>query len=119
MARSLPRPCHTCGRIRCADHGKRARDTRASPSARGYDSRWSRIRLLVLGAEPWCRRCWDAGRSTEAVDVHHRLAVRDGGQHYQGDLVEVATALGAVCRWDGNLEPLCHRCHSSATARGE
>lgn len=119
MARTLPAPCHTCGRVNCVDHGARARDVRATSAKRGYGGRWRTVREIVLGSEPWCRRCWDAGRSVEAVHVHHRTKKAHGGADDAGELIEVETKRGSTPRWNGNLEPLCHSCHSSATARGE
>jgi 5-methylcytosine-specific restriction protein A len=56
---------------------------------------------MVLNAQPLCARCHAYGRTTIATDVHHIIALRNGGEN---------TA--------DNLQPLCHSCHSIVT-RGE
>lgn len=67
-----------------------------------YNTRqWRRLRASVLRAEPLCRECLRAGRLTEADQVDHIKAIKDGG---------------AV--WDrNNLQSLCSSCHSRKTCR--
>lgn len=75
---------------------------RPTSTQRGYSSRWQRFRLMYLKAHPLCQPCGNAGRTTEAVDLHHM----DG----KGPLGERG--------YDpGNILPCCHRCHSKITAR--
>jgi 5-methylcytosine-specific restriction endonuclease McrA len=73
---------------------------RGNSAARGYGHAWRQTRLIVLGQEPLCRFCNEAGRLTAATEVDHidgnsRNNVRD------------------------NLRPLCKPCHSQRTARDQ
>lgn len=62
---------------------------------------WKRLRGEQLLREPWCRECARRGARTRATDVDH---VRD----HKGDW--------AVFTNPGNLQSLCHSCHSRKTA---
>lgn len=72
---------------------------RLSPSARGYDRAWQRIRQRILSTNPLCAHCRADGRVTLATEVDHIVPLREGGTHD-----------------DNNLQPLCKSCHSSKTA---
>ena len=64
-----------------------------------YDHRWERERKAFLAEHPWCHDC--GGPATE---VHHK-------KKHEGD---------PILFWDrSNWMPLCHRCHSKRTGRGE
>lgn len=65
---------------------------------------WKKLRLAVLAANPLCSDCLARGSTSPATEVHHRERRQD--------------APDRVFDWD-NLEPLCERCHSSRTGRGE
>lgn len=94
--------CSTCGPLKAQRDATYDRE-RGSAAARGYDRRWQRLRLMYLRANPFCADCATAGgQVTQATEVHHKLAKRDGGQD----------------EWD-NLESLCKPCHSKRTMRGE
>lgn len=69
-------------------------DGRQSAAARGYDARWRRLRLCVLRARPLCQHC----HREAAAHVDHVLALAKGGSDDEG-----------------NLEALCHGCHSRKT----
>jgi 5-methylcytosine-specific restriction enzyme A len=86
----------------CPIHAAAARspDERPSPTARGYDGRWRRIRANVLSAEPLCRQCLADGRVVVATVVDHIRPLRDGGTHARD-----------------NLQPLCESCHNKKSAR--
>lgn len=86
--------CSRCG-------VRRAPDARASAWRRGYGGAWRRLRAMVLADSPLCAECERDGRVTLATDVHHKTPLREGGENTFG-----------------NLEPLCHSCHSRVTARG-
>jgi len=65
----------TYGRF-CPDHKKQAsinyEMTRETATARGYDTRWRKIRKLVLNANPMCQ-CADCnGTYLVANMVHHK-----------------------------------------------
>lgn len=120
MARSMPRPCRapgcagvtTSGRY-CPRHQQaeplqethpkqkleRPPEKRPSPSARGYDRTWQRIRRRILANRPLCVACQSFGRATLATEVDHILPLRAGGTNE-----------------DSNLQPLCKSCHSRKTA---
>ncbi|TXH46246.1 MAG: hypothetical protein E6Q97_29990 [Desulfurellales bacterium] len=57
---------------------------------------------MHLRAYPLCADCANAGRVVVATEVHHRVALRNGGTHDSD-----------------NLLSLCKPCHSVRTARGE
>lgn len=57
---------------------------------------------MYLRSNPFCADCAQSGQVTQATEVHHKVAKRDGGQD----------------EW-GNLEALCKPCHSKRTMAGE
>ena len=69
---------------------------RASASTRGYDATWRKVRLAHLMANPVCVT---PGCGRAATDVDHIIPHQDGG--------------GRLDR--GNLQSLCHSCHSRKT----
>ncbi len=75
-----------------------ARDSENS-TARGYDRRWRKLRLLVLHEEPLCRMCREIGKTTLATVVDHIKPRSDGGGNERE-----------------NLQPLCAPCHNGAKA---
>jgi len=70
---------------------------RGTSTERGYDGTWSKLRLMVLRNEPLCRECKKNGLIVAATDV----------DHIDGKVEHVSF---------GNLQPLCHNCHSRKTA---
>ena len=76
---------------------RRQRDSRPSAYRRGYNKTWQRIRLLHLARHPWCE---GPGCQAKATEVHHIVAIVDGGTHS-----------------GTNLLSHCKRCHSRITAR--
>ena len=89
----------------CVHHRKPRRRSLTQPLERDpRNSRsWRRFRAWFLSQNPLCSDCQARGYVTGATDVHHRIALRDGGALY-----EVANCLA-----------LCHPCHSRRTGRGE
>jgi 5-methylcytosine-specific restriction enzyme A len=69
-------------------------------SARGYGSRWRKLRTFVLAREPLCRACAADGRTKAATHVDHVKPKAEGGT----DAV-------------ANLQPLCSPCHAAKSAR--
>jgi 5-methylcytosine-specific restriction endonuclease McrA len=64
-----------------------------------YDHKWERASKAFLAEYPWCNDCGKI-----ATEVHHK-------QKHRGD---------HGLFWDEtNWMPLCHRCHSKRTGRGE
>jgi 5-methylcytosine-specific restriction protein A len=93
--------CSVCGprrKERDAQHDAR----RGTAASRGYDGRWQRIRMAYLKGHPLCAECLKEHRVTVATDVDHIIPKRDGGSDA-----------------DGNLQALCHSCHSRKTAGGQ
>jgi hypothetical protein len=67
-------------------------------AGRLYDKRsWHRLRKRIRQAEPYCRPCFEAGRLTPAVAIHHEIAVKD----------DPTRAFDP-----SNLVPLCLNCHA-------
>ena len=93
--------CSVCGSLR-KQVQRQVDERRGSASSRGYDRRWQRIRAMYLRAHPLCVDCQAGRRTTAATEVHHIVALRDGGTHD-----------------DGNLMALCKSHHSTRTAAGE
>ena len=79
---------------RCAEHQRQEYALRDSPSRRGYDRRWKKVRRMFLNEHPFC---FDCGHF--ATEVHHATPKRNGGE----DSAE-------------NLTALCKSCHSRRTA---
>ena len=75
------------GNGRCLEHErlrKRLHNlTRGTTTQRGYGSEWTRIRRAHLVHQPACVVC---GTTTD-VEVHHLIALRDGGTHDRANLV--------------------------------
>ena len=95
------------GQAYCAKHRIDQREydrRRGSPSKRGYDDRWERLRKLYLHANPLCEDCLEQDTVTLAEQVHHKRKVSEHPEL-------------RLC-WD-NLRALCAPCHSKRTARGE
>jgi len=84
------------GSSRCARHRSAPWAGRESPSARGYDRKWERLRRWFLNRNPFCADC-----GGPAEEVHHKVALAEGGARLD----------------EGNLEALCKGCHSRRTRR--
>ena len=69
-------------------------------SARGYGTRWRKLRTYILAREPLCRACKNEGRTSAATHVDHVTPKANGGTD------DVA-----------NLQPLCAPCHVAKSAR--
>ena len=113
MAQRARRPCRKIGCPEliaggtkyCDKHTKDARSydkQRGTAAERGYDYKWSLIRLRFLKEFPLCYDCLALGRVEVANEVHHIKKKRDSGTD----------------EWD-NLMSECHACHSRRTLRGE
>lgn len=112
MAMKPLRPCRHpgCGVLvpggYCAAHQPPKEDRRSTESQAwrwmyGTED-WKLLRGDQLLREPFCRECAVRGVRRRATDVDH---IRD----HKGDW--------AVFTDPGNLESLCHSCHSRKTAR--
>jgi 5-methylcytosine-specific restriction enzyme A len=90
----------------CPSHQKQAEAEydrrRGSSSERGYDENWQRLRKMFLFENPICADPFHthAPGFVSSEEVHHVRALRDGGTN----------------SW-GNLQALCHSCHSRVTAK--
>jgi 5-methylcytosine-specific restriction protein A len=77
------------------------RGRKDNPFYKLYSSKaWRKVRKVKLSMDPLCERCRLMGLLKPATEVHHRIAVRDGG-----DPFDVA-----------GLESLCKPCHSRESA---
>jgi len=93
-------PYHTSDRsgycanhIHLAQHHQRQYDRdRGSPSSRGYDSQWVKVRRAQLTEHPLCHDCEAQGIVTAATMVHHK------DENPRNNL-------------QGNLVSLCNACH--------
>ena len=74
---------------------------RPSVKSRGYDSKWRKIRAVVVAEEPLCRHCLLIGRTKATQEVDHIIPHK--GDHE------------LFVRRD-NLQGLCKQCNSRKTA---
>ena len=96
--------------VDCAATGKgtatgKVRDERASPSVRGYDRAWQRLRLWYLRRHPLCEECRRADKVVPAEQVHHVVAFKGKDDPLRLDPT--------------NLEALCVSCHNRKTSEGQ
>lgn len=85
---------------RCEAHRAQDEAQRGSADARGYDTRWRRIRKAYLYRFPWCLLC---GAQATVVD-HYPLSRK------------ALRAQGIDPDTPSRLRPLCAPCHNKATA---
>lgn len=112
----IPRPCRICRKLTmnksgyCKEHEHIAIEReqrhkarhdlrRGTPSRRGYDSTWVKVRKTYLLQHPLCEECEKHGRVMPAAEVHHIVALRDGGARLDPD----------------NLMAVCRACHQKFT----
>lgn len=88
MPRSAGTPCRASGCTAlsrpgsgyCDAHRAVARGGRKRKSSGPYNrARWRKLRKMQLRRQPLCEDCLEAGRVTEAKDVHHIIPRKDGG----------------------------------------
>lgn len=65
-----------------------------------HSARWRKIRAAQLIAEPFCRNCASIGVRQRAEDVDHIIPHRGNKELFYDS---------------GNLQSLCHSCHSRKT----
>jgi 5-methylcytosine-specific restriction protein A len=109
MPTAIPRACLHGGCCIAAFDGaycdahRKAKDKALEASRpRGHNAhyktaRWQRLRVMVLRRDPICQQC---GRAV-STDVDHIIDLDLGGQDTMG-----------------NLQGLCHACHSRKTRSG-
>jgi 5-methylcytosine-specific restriction protein A len=89
---------------RCAKHSTQVHQPYHRDPDRQHlynTKRWRLRRARQLARQPWCEECQRHGLSVPATDVDHI-------EPHRGDPVKFAT---------GQLQSLCHRCHSAKTKR--
>lgn len=117
---AIPRPCPVCRQVNtnktgyCDEHEPKYLEDRAkrraeftarydkkrgSPSKRGYDNTWVKVRRAYLMQHPLCEQCEKEGRVTPAREVHHKKAIVEGGDRFD----------------HGNLMAVCRACHQQIT----
>ena len=109
MPKRPKRPCSHpgCGRLTddryCDEHRQIAEHhynkyQRDPDTSQRYGRAWRRIRARYIQAHPLCEQCEKEDRMTPAQEVHHMLALANGGTHEEN-----------------NLLALCKSCHSRIT----
>jgi 5-methylcytosine-specific restriction protein A len=68
-------------------------DNRRNAAERGYDARWQDRRKQYIQEHPLCELCMTEGRTRVAALVHHKHAIRQGGNVFPDD-----DGLMSVCR---------------------
>lgn len=113
---AIPKPCPICRKVNtnktgyCNDHEgaylerqalyqARHDKRRGSPSKRGYDNTWTKVRKNYLMQHPLCEQCEKEGRIMPAKEVHHIKAISEGGERFDFD----------------NLMAVCRACHQKFT----
>ena len=99
MPHAAPTCCTVCNRRTCTCERTR-QDTRPSAHARGYDRRWQKVRARYLAQHPLCNHCSTDTRPVVATQVDHVIP-------HKGNR--------ALFNDPGNLQGLCHSCHSKKT----
>lgn len=109
-----PRPCKLCRRLTknlngyCDSHQDRYKPNearkvydkqRGSPSSRGYDHSWVKLRAEFMREHPLCELCEKKGLIVLAEEVHHIKPIADGGARLD----------------KRNLQALCKACHTKIT----
>ena len=87
--------------IHCREHQRELDDYRGSPSARGYDAVWRRMRRAKLATDPFCQIQTNCP-GHPATEVDHIIPLREWPE---GRL-----------EWN-NLQSACRPCHSAKTMR--
>lgn len=116
----IPKPCPICRRANtnktgyCDEHEPKYLEDRAkreamfrsrydkkrgSPSKRGYDGTWVKVRKNYLMQHPLCEQCEKEGRIMPAREVHHIQAIAEGGARFDFS----------------NLMAVCRACHQKFT----
>ena len=104
-------PLHKCNEVgcnalvrvpRCEEH-KSTGGCNAPGDPFYSGRRWRKLREKFLSVHPICTDCNLIGRTTAAVDVHHKARRRDSPE--------------LAYEWS-NLDALCHSCHSKETRGG-
>lgn len=108
----IPRPCKICRKLTlntppyCDEHKHVHEEKKAqwdlrrgSRHERGYDNLWVKVRKMYLMAHPLCEMCEKEGRIMPAREVHHIVALRDGGARLDSE----------------NFMAVCRACHQKLT----
>lgn len=90
--------CSVCGPRR-KEYRQQEDAQRGTPTERGYDARWQRVREIKIARNPVCEECAAQGVTTVADDVHHIVPIR----------VDPSRRLDI-----SNLRSLCRRHHAAA-----
>lgn len=81
----------------CVPGLRRMAWSKLSRHERGYDFRWTKLRLVILARDMYlCQTCDANGRPTTATAVDHILAKAKGGTDDEA-----------------NLQAICHDCHNT------
>ena len=102
MPRRFPKPCNRAGChglvqdnvcSKCGPKPKHGIDNRGTAASRGYDANWQALREAYITEHPLCEACMSEGRTRAAALVHHKHAIRQGG-----DVLPDDDGLMSVCR---------------------
>jgi len=99
MPMAPPRPCTTCGKLRCQQHRRRAgwiERPAAVERIRGRQRQAARTRLFQR--QPFCEPCLQRGVLTLATIRDHRVPLAEGGDETEQ-----------------NEQAICSRCHDEKT----
>ena len=89
-----------CQKHRPKDRGRRGEEAQSWRWMYGTEI-WGKLRADQLLREPWCRECAAKGYRQRAEDVDHIRPHRGDWETFSDP---------------GNLQSLCHSCHSRKTA---
>ena len=66
--------------------------SKLSRHERGYDSKWTKLRLTILARDlHLCQTCAALGRPTPATEVDHRIPKAKGGTDDPGNLMAICS----------------------------
>jgi len=98
MPMAPPRPCPTCGALRCQRHTVSHTWDARVPVERLRGRKLQQARTRLFQRQPLCEPCQQQGRLTVATLRDHRIPLAEGGTEDEA-----------------NEQAICYRCHVEKT----
>ena len=97
------RPCLTCGtptpKTRCPLHTSEKERTRPSRRVLGrYDTRYLKLREIVLREQPWCTECLAPDTEGNPLQADHVVPLQRGGKNVRSNMQTLCRACNAAKR---------------------
>ena len=97
------RACLDCGeptpRPRCPTHTRLTEARRPSRRVLGrYDTRYLKLRDIVLREQPWCAMCRTPGTEADPLQVDHITPLARGGRNVRSNMQSLHRSCNAAKR---------------------